>query len=318
MDLHRYALDVAALDFALIGDHNMGGDNEYCWWRTQKANDLYTVPGSFISLYGYERSVPYPNGHRNIIWPERGHRTLPLPQAAIPKQMAEDTGKLYEYLRKTDGICTLHTSATGQGTNWEREIDPALEPFVEIFQGFHASFEMPGGPRIVDAKSDIIHTSYKPDGYVSIALDKGYRLGFQASSDHVSTHVSYACVLAEEFSRKGLHEAMKKRHAYAATDNIVLDVRMGSLGIMGDEVKTSKPGLDVVVLGTGPIDRVDVIRNGKVVHTEKSDKTPEEMRFHWDDPTPVKGEKASYYYVRVVQKDGQLAWASPIWVQTGN
>jgi hypothetical protein len=318
MDLHRYALDVAALDFVLIGDHNMGGDNEYCWWRTQKANDLYTVPGSFISLYGYERSVPYPNGHRNIIWPERGHRTLPLPQAAIPKQMAEDTGKLYEYLRKTDGICTLHTSATGQGTNWEREIDPALEPFVEIFQGFHASFEAPGGPRIVDAKSDVIHTSYKPDGYVSIALDKGYRLGFQASSDHVSTHVSYACVLAEEFSRKGLQDAMKKRHAYAATDNIVLDVRMGSLGIMGDEVKTSKPGLDVVVLGTGPIERVDVIRNGKVVHTEKSDKTPEEMRFHWDDPAPVKGEKASYYYVRAVQKDGQLAWASPIWVRIDN
>src|SRR5262249_2985403 len=44
MDLHRYALDAAALDFILVGDHNMGQDNEYNWWRTQKANDLYTVP----------------------------------------------------------------------------------------------------------------------------------------------------------------------------------------------------------------------------------------------------------------------------------
>jgi hypothetical protein len=315
MDLHRYGLDAAALDFILVGDHNMGNDNEYNWWRTQQANDLYTVPGKFISMYGYERSVPYPNGHRNILWPQRGHRTLPLPQPAIPKQMAEDTGKLYDYLRRTGGICTLHSSATGQGTNWDRPIDPELEPFVELFQGFHASYEAPVAPRIVDEKSDIIHTSYKPDGYVSRALEKGYKLGFQASSDHVSTHVSYCCVLAEEFSRKGLIDAMKKRHTYAATDNIVLDVRMGNQGIMGDEVRTAKPGLDVVVLGTGVIDRVDVIRNNEVVHTVRPPKDGDEAKFRWDDPAPVKGDRASWYYVRVVQKDGQMAWSSPLWVE---
>jgi hypothetical protein len=318
MDLHRYALDAAALDYVLVGDHNMGQDNEYCWWRTQKANDLYTVPGAFISMYGYERSVPYPNGHRNVIWVERGHRTLPLPQAKIPAQMAADTDKLYEYLRRTGGICTLHTSATGQGTDWQHAHDANLEPFVELFQGFHASYEAPGAPRIVDANSDIIHTSFKPDGYVSNALDKGYRLGFQASSDHVSTHVSYACILAEEFSRKGLVDAMRKRHSYAATDNIVLDVRMGSLGIMGDEVSTAQPRLDVVVLGTGPIERVDVLRNGHVVHTERPGPSDETVRMHWQDAAPIKGDKPSHYYVRVLQKDGQMAWSSPIWARVAN
>ena len=315
MDLHRYGLDAAAMDYVLVADHNMGQDNEYCWWRTQKANDLYTVPGRFISMYGYERSVPYPNGHRNVIWAERGHRTLPIPK---PPQLKGDTKNLYDYLTRTNGICTLHTSATGQGTDWEEAIDPKLEPFVEIFQGFHASYEAPGAPRIVDAHSDIIHTSFKPDGYVSRALAKGYRLGFQASSDHVSEHVSYACVLAEDFSRKGLVEAMRKRHSYAATDNLVLDVRLGTLGIMGDEVETDKPRLDVVVLGTGPLERVDVIRDGEVVHAEKPAKATEEVRFRWEDPAPKKGDKASYYYVRVLQKDGQMAWASPIWVRARN
>jgi hypothetical protein len=317
MDLHRYALDAAGMDFILVGDHNMGQDNEYCWWRTQKANDFYTVPGAFISMYGYERSVPYPNGHRNIIWVDRGHRTLPVPRAGLAKQFAEDTQNLYAYLRRTGGICTLHSSATGQGTNWDQEIDGALEPFVEIFQGFHGSYEIPGAPLVIDEKSDIIHSSFKDDGYVSVALDKGYRLGFQASSDHVSTHVSYACVLAEEFSRRGLVEGMRKRHTYAATDNIVLDVRMGS-GIMGDEVRTQQPRLEVVVLGTGPIDRVEVIRNGEVIHKAVPEKNAEEIRFAWDDKNPHKGEKPSYYYVRVTQKDRQMAWGSPIWVQTGN
>jgi hypothetical protein len=57
-----------------------------------------------------------------------------------------------------------------------------------------------------------------------------------------------------------------------------------------------------------------VLRDGEVVHTAKLEKDATEVRFHWDDPTPHKGEKASYYYVRVEQKDGQMAWGSPIWV----
>jgi hypothetical protein len=316
MDLYRYALDAAALDFCIVSDHNMGGDAEYPWWRTQKSNDLYTRPGAFISVYGYERSVPYPDGHRNVLWLERGHRTLPVPGRMQAKAMAEDTGKLYAYLKQTDGVCTPHTSATDQGTDWSQH-DDALEPVVEIFQGYHTSYEAPGAPRTVDDKTDRVHGPYKPDGFVSLALDKGYRLGFQASSDHVSTHVSYTCVLADEFSRKGLIDAIKKRHTYAATDNIVMDVRMGALGLMGDEVRTDKPGLDVVVLGTGTIDRVEVIRDGEVVHSE-APKDAAEARFHWDDPKPKKGEKASYYYVRMIQKDGQAAWASPIWVDPGN
>jgi hypothetical protein len=109
---------------------------------------------------------------------------------------------------------------------------------------------------------------------------------------------------------------MRKRHTYAATDNIVLDVRMGALGIMGDEVRTAKPELDVVVLGTGAIDRVEVLRNGDVVHTVKPGK--EEARFHWEDGAPPKRAKASHYYVRVVQQDGQMAWSSPIWVTLAN
>jgi hypothetical protein len=142
-----------------------------------------------------------------------------------------------------------------------------------------------------------------------------YRLAFQASSDHISTHVSYACVPAEDFSRKGLLDAMHKRHTYAATDIIILDVRMGSLGIVGDEVRTGKPRMDVVVLGTGPVERVDVVRDREVVQTERPGKDAEEVRFQWEDPTPREGENASYYYVRVLQKDQQLAWSSPIWVR---
>jgi hypothetical protein len=83
---------------------------------------------------------------------------------------------------------------------------------------------------------------------------------------------------------------------------------------MGDEVHTAQPRFDVVVLGTGPVARVEVLRNGEIVHTERPPGDAADVRFRWEDPAPRKGEKASYYYVRVLQKDGQMAWASPIWV----
>jgi hypothetical protein len=314
LDLHRYAIDAAMLDFVLIADHNMGNDNEYCWWRTQQANDLYTIPGHFISVYGYERSVKYPGGHRNVLWPERGHKTLPLPPKPLPAALRADTAKLYDYLRKTNGICTLHTSASDQGTDWEAPHDPELEPFVELFQGYHTSYEAPGAPKIIDAKTNMIHGPFQPEGYVSVALQKGYRLGFQSSSDHISTHVSYCCVLAEEFSRKGLIAAMKKRHTYAATDNIILDVRSGD-HLMGDEFKTAEPKFSVAVVGTAPLSTVEILRNSDVVYTWKPKEPATEAKFDWTDAKPVVNAKqASYYYVRVTQQDGQMAWASPMWV----
>ena len=56
-DLYRYTLDAAAMDYAHVGDHQMGNDEEYNWWITQKSNDLYFMPQRFVPLYGYERSV---------------------------------------------------------------------------------------------------------------------------------------------------------------------------------------------------------------------------------------------------------------------
>jgi hypothetical protein len=126
--------------------------------------------------------------------------------------------------------------------------------------------------------------------------------------------VSYACILAEEFSRTGLVDAMKKRHTYAATDNIVLDVRSGA-AIMGDEIRAERPRFAVIVLGTGPIATVEVLRNGSVVHTARPPaNAPAEVRFEWEDAAPPAAEKANYYYVRVTQTNGQMAWSSPIWV----
>ena len=75
-DMWRYALDAGRLDWIGCGDHDNGG-TEYTWWITQKTTDLYHAPPRFLPLFTYERSVQYPGGHRNVMFPRRGVRTLP-------------------------------------------------------------------------------------------------------------------------------------------------------------------------------------------------------------------------------------------------
>jgi hypothetical protein len=310
-DNYRYTLDAAAMDIGYVSDHQMGQGEEYNWWMTQKSNDLYYMPGRFVPMYGYERSVPYPNGHRNMIWAERGKPVLKI----SPEEMRGEVNSgsvVYPYARQTGAIMTSHSSATQQGTDW-RDNDQALEPVVEIYQAYDANYEEPNAPRAWKPGHTQSHEANRPAGYVWNAWAKGYKLGVQSSSDHIATHTSYACVLAEQFTRQGILDAIRQRHTYAATDNIIVDFRIGS-ALMGDITEASAPPkLSVRIIGTAPIAQIDVIKNNKYVHQLKPAKN--DVTFEYLDNSIEPGE--SYYYVRAEQADGQLAWSSPIWVKYG-
>jgi hypothetical protein len=311
-DAWRYALDTADMDWIGNGDHDNGFGSEYMWWHFQKVTELFQNPPRFLALHVYERSVIYPNGHRNVIMPRPGIRPLPRASTPVlegtPEKGAPDTKLLYAYLKHFGGMCSMHTSATDMGTDW-RDNDPDVEPVVEIYQGLRHNYEHSGAPRAATAETHI--GGYRPKGFVWNALEKGYRLGFQSSSDHVSTHMSYAVVLADEVSRQGIIDAFKKRHSYGATDNIILDVRSGE-HLQGDSFTTAKrPTLEIHAQGTGPIAKLHVIRDNKYVYTTEPKKREVELRY--TDMDAGEG-KTNYYYVRIEQADGNLAWASPMWI----
>ncbi|HLJ16638.1 MAG TPA: hypothetical protein VKV15_19230, partial [Bryobacteraceae bacterium] len=111
-------------------------------------------------------------------------------------------------------------------------------------------------------------------------------------------------------TRKGLLDAMRARHAYAATDNILLDVHCGD-HIQGDIFQTSqKPRVEVRIDGTAPVAKVEVIKNNKFVFSSKPNKSS--VQFVYEDRDAQAGE--SYYYVRIQQADTQMAWSSPMWI----
>ena len=230
IDSYRYFIDAAALNWVGCCDHDDGSGREYTWWMMQKFTDAYTLGTKFVPMYYYERSVNYPEGHRNILFAQRGIRPLPrLPLSAAssspPGPPAPDTTMLYAYLHFFNGISAPHTSATDQGTDW-RNNDPVVEPFVEIYQGARQDYEMPGAPRSNSATDSI--SGYEAAGYVSNALGLGYQLGFEASSDHVSTHISFTNLWVTAPTRAAVMSAMQSRHMYGSTDNILADFRSGT------------------------------------------------------------------------------------------
>jgi hypothetical protein len=308
-DGYRYSIDAAGLDWIGCCDHDDGSAREYSWWTIQKFSDAYFLGPRFVPMYYYERSIAYPEGHRNVLFDKRGIRTLPrLPISDVASTApAPDTNMLYAYLKFFGGVTAPHTTATDQGTDW-RNNDPTVEPFVEIYQGDRQDYEMPGAPRANTSDDSI--SGYEASGYVSVALGKGYKLAFEASSDHVSTHISFTNLWVKTPTRAGIIDAMQNRRMYGSTDDIVADFRSGT-HFMGETFSTASPPVFTVRLfGTAAFQNVSVIKNGNIVYSTSGDRV---MSFTWQDPATTKGA-TSYYYVRGLQTDGQVVWVSPMWV----
>ena len=315
-------IDAAAMDFGAITDHSAGGDYEYWWWLIQKVTELHHVPGRYSSLFGYERTPHWPNGHKNVI---HALPNIPIVKLFFRPDIAEhwstyatiagdlvddDTVRLFDAVRRSGGIAIPHTLATSQGNDW-RDTDAQTQPVAEIYQGARASYEHEGAPGSHKRKpGSAIDTDYHTEGFIWKAWEKGKRIGTIASSDHGSTHVSFAFVYSDSPSRAGLIEAIRKRRTYGATDNILLDFRAGD-HFMGEDFSASAiPDFSIHARGTSAISAISIIRDGAYVF--RSAPNQQEVSLTFRDASPRAG--SSYYYVRVEQANGQTAWSSPIWI----
>jgi hypothetical protein len=123
--------------------------------------------------------------------------------------------------------------------------------------------------------------------------------------------MSYALVYAKDRSRQGILDAIKQRHTYGATDNIVLDYHMGD-HFMGDDFSSAGAlPIQIKVRGTRKVAAIHIIRDQKIIHSASPNAQEATVNFRDTATTPG----SHYYYVRVEQEDGQLAWSSPIWVK---
>ncbi|MBI3473368.1 MAG: hypothetical protein HY013_18590, partial [Candidatus Solibacter usitatus] len=101
-----------------------------------------------------------------------------------------------------------------------------------------------------------------------------------------------------------------KRQVYGATDNIVLDVRMGS-HFMGEEFSLGAPEMiQVRARGTAPVSKISVLKDSREIYSASPGQ--QDVDFTFADREAGKG--FHHYYVRLEQQDGMVAWSSPFFV----
>jgi hypothetical protein len=151
---------------------------------------------------------------------------------------------------------------------------------------------------------------YQEAGMVWNALAKGYRLGTTSSSDHGSTHISYSMIFTPANDRESILSSIRKRYTYGSTDNLVVEAWANG-HFMGEEFDSKeRPSLTLKATGTGVIAKVDLVRNNKYIYTTVRDAPAIEIKY--TDMEPERG--LNYYYFRIQQDDGEIAWVSPFWI----
>jgi len=319
---------VSNVNFAAVADHAYILDDEK-WQTTKLKVEEYNKPGEFVTFLGFESSHrTEKGGDINVYYLEDGEFRNFLPDDGSLDdlwQWLKDQGK--EFI-----TIPHHTARFLKSRDWSMDYygGPEVEPVYEVYSRWGTS-EFQGNPRSMSSGAS--------DGkaYYRDALNRGYKLGVIAGSDdHDSTpgriailrgrrHFNgLAAIYAKKLTRKDLWESLKKRRCYGTSiDRILLDFRIDG-HFMGEEIQSKNPEIMVEAYGARPFIKVEIVKNGKVIYRHKLVKDPpkgkrpgmkiariSEVKFSFKDHV----ENDSYYYLRVEQSNGEMAWSSPIWVR---
>ena len=320
-DNYRYGIDVEGYDFVALTDH--GYDvHEINWRKTRRAARFYTDSPYFVGLAAYEWTLTNyipdwlpKGGHRNVIFardedaakfidPEKNN----VYEMNNPKSNSPE--KLWELLRKKNikAVTIPHHPANKvHSMDWDYH-DPEYQSVVEIYQPT-GSHEGVGCPKLT--KNITKHKGC----LVQDALARGYKLGFVASGDHHGMGYGLAAVLVKEVSPEGIVDAMLARRCYATSgDKIFIDFSING-HVMGEEIKTeSKPRIKATIDGTDNLENIVVLRDNKIIHELKAEKLKGQKHYELDF-TDNDFSDNSYYYLRLIQKNKEIGWSSPIWVK---
>lgn len=300
-------------------------------WKSLSQNLIdFNEEDRFATMLGFQyEGEPGKEGMRQIIYTKDNK---PLLRQKDNKYSSLQ--KIYKTLAPKD-IISIPTFTMGKGKHFDfKEFNPEFEKVVEIYNAWGSS-ECKDSTHPI--KGDV---KQAPEGSIVEALKKNLRFGFVAGglddrgiyadffeSEQTQYTPGMTGIICEKYTRESMLEALSRRSCYGTTGARIIVGFYIAGHPMGSELSTGvKPGLGVnrhisgYVAGTDELKLIEVIRNGEVLHTI----TPSSYHcdYTYDDMEPldtvtlsVKGhEPFAFYYLRVTQNDGHVAWSSPIWV----
>ena len=301
-------VEAALYDTSLVKDSDANHS-----WKTYKdtiAKFNEDNAGSMVAIGGFEMTWSGGPGHINTFNTpgivSRNNKTL--------NNKTDDAGMkaYYALLSQAEGANSIsqfnHPGTTFGNFKDFNYWDPVIDSRMYMV-------EVGNGEGAIGAGG--YYPSYEQ--YI-MALDKGWHLAPTNNQDNHKGKWGNAndardVILTDDFSEQGIYEAIRALRMYATEDkNLELTYTVNGL-MMGSSITEVPDKLNVEVTVNDPdasdsIAKVEVVANsGKVAYT-------------WDNAAQLRSGKLSatldpsysYYFIRVTQKDGDLAVTSPVWV----
>ena len=301
-------VEAALYDTSLVKDSDANHS-----WKTYKdtiAKFNEDNAGSMVAIGGFEMTWSGGPGHINTFNTpgivSRNNKTL--------NNKTDDAGMkaYYALLSRAEGANSIsqfnHPGTTFGNFKDFNYWDPVIDSRMYMV-------EVGNGEGAIGAGG--YYPSYEQ--YI-MALDKGWHLAPTNNQDNHKGKWGNAndardVILTDDFSEQGIYEAIRALRMYATEDkNLELTYTVNGL-MMGSSITEIPDKLKIEVTVNDPdasdsIAKVEVVANsGKVAYT-------------WDNAAQLRSGKLSatldpsysYYFIRVTQKDGDLAVTSPVWV----
>jgi hypothetical protein len=314
-EVYLRAREIYRDDFVAITDHESFLGKRIdpgLWWSLNEVAERFNRDERFVTLIGYEwtgQAYPQGPGHVCVYLPH------PLPIKGRGEGRNADLRELYEWLEKNQGFAIPHHIGW---TGIDLDLVGRVTSVCEICS-VHGVYE----------ERDfflIPPRSCEAGFFVREILDQGVRFGFVGGSDghgliwhHGISRIrdpfrtGLTAVLCKSLTRENILKALKKRQCYATSGaKIGLDFRVNNMP-MGSIIPLRLPlEFYVHILGTYEIHEIRIraqkrdifIYDGQGKREIELDFSLKELASSWD-----------YFYLRVIQKDGEMAWSSPIWVE---
>lgn len=303
-----YARDVAAVDATAHSGNDFQITREVYAELREQAERAYE-PGRFVTFHGYEWSGNTPaGGDHNVYYRgdgpiRRSSHTEVDDRSDIDTDCYPISALHAANAGRDDVLITPHIGGRRASL---ADHDPSLEPAIEIASQW-GRFEW----------------------FAREALERGMRVAFMGGSDdhsgrpgwsaatlaHHGVRGGLTAFLATGLTREAIWEAWRARRCYGTSGpRIVLDVSVNGHPIGSEPRLTRTPEVAVRVLGTAPIDTIEVRRGLETVQTysalpEPVADEPWRVRIAWRGARNRDRTRALDWSGELVVRDGRVTGA---------
>lgn len=325
-ETYEFGKRVSALDFCAVSDHDFIL-TDAMWDEIKQVTARYNQPGRYVTFLAFEWSGRTEVGGDHNVYTSEAD--MPLIRCYLsynygnlrmyhgPNKGAGHVEELFrtlgERFRNENLLVIPHFGGRRGNPEWH---NPRLQRSIEIFSDHRRSEDwatsfLKTGHRVGIMASTDNHAGnagYGIRGRQVVAGEEG-EVFSRTSPAERGTALVAAC--APSLTREAVFQALYHRRTYATTGSrIVLRFEVNGQP-MGSEIRAQGPvRIMVEAEGTAPIDRLRIVKQGQVIHSVSPG--GRSARFEFTDSS---GEcRGKYYYVDLVQTDGEKAISSPVWV----